>query len=110
NWRQENSNRIQLITDKDDYEVGDTAEILIASPWQGTAYALITVERGDILSQEVVRLDTNSTVYEAEITPDFAPNVFVSVVLVKGVDENNPTAAFRMGLTQLNVDTSRLVM
>ena len=110
NWRQENSNRIQLITDKDDYEVGDTAEILIASPWQGTAYALITVERGDILSQEVVRLDTNSTVYEVEITPDFAPNVFVSVVLVKGVDENNPTAAFRMGLTQLNVDTSRLVM
>ncbi|WP_162909504.1 Ig-like domain-containing protein [Aggregatilinea lenta] len=110
NWRQENSNRIQLITDKDEYEVGDTAEILIASPWQGTAYALITVERGDILTHEVLRLDTNSTVYRLPITPDFAPNVFVSVMLVKGVDENNPTAAFRMGLTQLNVDTSRLVM
>lgn len=110
NWRQENSNRIQLITDKDEYAVGDTAEILIASPWQGTAYALVTVERGDILTREVVRLDTNSTVYRLPITPDFAPNVFVSVMLVKGVDANNPTAAFRMGLTQINVDTSRLVM
>ena len=37
NWRQENDNRIQLITDKDEYEVGDTAEILIPSPWQGEA-------------------------------------------------------------------------
>ncbi|HML24575.1 MAG TPA: Ig-like domain-containing protein [Aggregatilinea sp.] len=110
NWRQENSNRIQLITDKDEYQVDDTAEILIASPWQGTAYALITVERGDILQREVLRLDTNSTVYRLPITGEFAPNVFVSVMLVKGVDENNPTAAFRMGMTQINVDTSRLVM
>lgn len=110
NWRQENSNRIQLITDKTDYSVGDTAEILIPSPWQGTAYAMITVERGDILSQEVIRLDTNSTVYRLPIEPGHAPNVFVSVLLSKGVDENNPNAAFRMGVAQLNVDTSRLVL
>ena len=110
NWRQENSNRIQLITDKTDYSVGDTAEILIPSPWQGTAFALITVERGDILSQEVIRLDTNSTVYRLPIEPGHAPNIFVSVLLSKGVDENNPNAAFRMGFAQLNVDTSQLVL
>ncbi|MBP8972327.1 MAG: Ig-like domain-containing protein, partial [Anaerolineae bacterium] len=110
NWRQENSNRIQLITDANEYAVGDTAEILIPSPWQGTAWALITVERGDILAHEVLKLETNSTVYRLPISEDFAPNVFVSVVLVKGVDENNPTAAFRMGLVNLTVDTSRLVL
>ncbi|MBN1681120.1 MAG: Ig-like domain-containing protein [Anaerolineae bacterium] len=110
NWRQENSNRVQLITDKDDYAVGDTAKILIPSPWQGTAYAMITVERGDILTQEVVRMDTNSHVFELPIQPGFAPNIFVSAVLVKGVDENNPTAQFRVGVAQLNVDTERLVM
>ncbi len=110
NWRQENSNRVQLITDKDEYKVGDTAEILIPSPWQGTAQALITVERGDILSTEVLQLNTNSTVFQLPITADFAPNVFVSVVLIKGVDENNPTAAFRMGMVGLSVDTSQLVM
>ncbi len=110
NWRQENSNRVQLISDKDEYSVGDTAQVLIPSPWQGTAYALITIERGDILSQQVVRMDTNSYVYELPIEDLHAPNVFVSVVLMKGVDENNPTAAFRMGMVQLNVDTSHLVM
>lgn len=110
NWRQENSNRIQLITDKDRYSVGDTAEVLIPSPWQGEAYALITVERGDILTQEVLLLETNSTIYRLPIEENYAPNVFVSVLLVKGVDETNPIAAFRFGLTQLTVETDRLVM
>ena len=110
NWRQDNNNRLQLITDKDEYNVGDVAEILIPSPWQGEAWALITVERGDILTHEVVKLETNSTVYELEMTPDFAPNVFVSVMLMKGVDEHNPTAAFKMGVVDLAVDTSQLVM
>ena len=110
NWRQENDNRIQLISDKDEYKVGDTAQILIPSPWQGEAWALITLERGDILTHEVIKLETNSTIYELPITADFAPNVFVSVMLVKGVDENNPNASFRMGMVELPVDTSQLVM
>jgi hypothetical protein len=110
NWRQENDNRLQLITDKDEYTVGDTAEILIPSPWQGTAWALITVERGDILTHEVLKLETNSTVYELPITGDFAPNVFVSVMLVKGIDENNPITSFRLGMSKIMVDTDQLVM
>lgn len=107
-WRQQNSNRFDLITDADDYEVGDTAEILIASPFQGESTALITVERGGILMHDVMHMETNSAVYRLPITGDFAPNVFVSVMLVKGVDENTPYAEFRMGMAQLNVDTERL--
>ncbi len=103
-WRQQNSNRIDLIADAQNYEVGDTAQILIASPFQGSADALITVERGGVLKTERVTMDSNSYVYHLPITDDFAPNVFVSVLLVKGVDANNPVAAFRMGLVQLSVD------
>ncbi|MFN8562123.1 MAG: Ig-like domain-containing protein [Anaerolineae bacterium] len=106
-WRQQNSNRIDLIADAQDYQVGDTAEILITSPFQGATEALITVERGDVLKYERVTMDSNSYIYRLPITDDFAPNVFVSVVLVKGVDENNPVAAFRVGLVQLNVDNTR---
>ncbi len=109
-WRQQNSNRFDLITDADSYKVGDTAEILIASPFQGDSVALITVERGGIISHEVVRMTTNSYVYNLPIEGSHAPNIFVSVVLVKGVDENTPYAEFRMGMTQLNVDTERLAL
>jgi uncharacterized protein YfaS (alpha-2-macroglobulin family) len=106
-WRQQNSNRIDLIADKRDYAVGDTAEILIASPFQGTTEALVTVERGGVLTSERLTLDSNSTVYRLPITEDMAPNVYVSVMLVKGVDDTNPVAAFRAGLIGLNVDPAR---
>ena len=106
-WRQQNSNRIDLIADKTDYEVGDTAEILITSPFQGTVDALVTVERGDVLTFERITMDSNSYVYELPITPEFAPNVYVSVMIVKGVDENNPVAGFRMGIVQLGVSNKQ---
>lgn len=109
-WRQQNSNRIDLIAGQTDYEIGETAEILIASPFQSTTEALITVERGDVLKIERVTMDTNSYVYSLPIEPEYAPNIYVSVLLIKGVDENNPVAAFRMGAIQLSVDTSRKVM
>lgn len=109
-WRQQNSNRIDLISDADSYTVGDTAEILIASPFQGETYALITVERGDIMTYEVVRMESNSYVYRLPIEDIHVPNVFVSVILVKGVDETAPYSQFRVGMIGLAVDTERLVM
>ncbi|MBN2471904.1 MAG: Ig-like domain-containing protein, partial [Anaerolineae bacterium] len=106
-WRQQNSNRVDLITDRDSYRVGDMAEVLIASPWQGEATALVTIERGDVLRHEVIALETNSTVYRFPIEDAYAPNVFVSVLLVKGVDANTPTAEFRMGMAGIAVDPER---
>jgi hypothetical protein len=79
--------------------------VLIASPFQGEAYALVTVERGHIRSQEVLLLTNNSTLYNLEITPDLAPNAFISVLVVKGVDETNPRPNFRMGIAEIQVDT-----
>lgn len=106
-WRQQNSNRIDLIADKSDYQIGDTAQILITSPFQGSAEALITVERGNVLRAERVTLDSNSYIYELPIAEDYAPNVFVSVLIIKGVDANNKVANFRMGYVQLGVDAGR---
>ncbi len=107
-WRAPNSNRIDLQADKANYKVGETASILIPTPFQGISTALITVERGGILKKEVVKLTNNSTVYKLPITLDMAPDAFVSVTVIKGEDEHNFTAAFRTGLLQLNVDADRL--
>ncbi|MBK8022100.1 MAG: Ig-like domain-containing protein [Chloroflexi bacterium] len=106
-WRMQNSNRIDLISDKNEYNIGETAEILIASPFQGTTEALVTVERGDTLFVDRITLESNSFVYELPILPAYAPNVYVSVFIVKGVDETNPVAAFRMGMIGLQVETTR---
>ena len=56
-WQQTNDRSFELVTDKKNYTPGDTASILIASPFQGEAYALVTVERGKLRHQEVVLAD-----------------------------------------------------
>ncbi|HUX76717.1 MAG TPA: MG2 domain-containing protein [Anaerolineae bacterium] len=85
-WRRENNDRITLVSDKSTYVPGETAEILIPSPFSGEQWAWVTVERGGVLHQEVLRLESNSTVYQLPITADHAPNVYVSAVIVKGPD------------------------
>jgi len=82
NWRQENNDRIELVADKRQYKVGETATILVPHPYQGPVKALITVERGHIYRYWVQTLETNSEQIEIPITGDLIPNVFVSVVIV----------------------------
>jgi len=103
-WRQRNDNAIDLRPEQTVYSVGDRAKILIASPFQGETEALISIERGDVLHVEQVTLTSNSQIYEFEILPQYAPNIFVSVFLIKPADEQNAAASWRIGMTQLAID------
>jgi uncharacterized protein YfaS (alpha-2-macroglobulin family) len=103
-WRRTNEDRIDLIADKGTYVPGETAEILIPSPFQGTHWAWITVERDGVLQQEVIRLENNSTVYRLPIEARHAPNIYVSAVVVKGKDPGNPVAAYKVGYAALTVE------
>jgi len=103
-WRRQNNDRLTLISDKSTYLPGETAEILIPSPFAGEQWAWITVERGGVLRQEVLRLESNSTVYRLPITADHAPNVYVSVVIVKGPGEAEPVATHKVGYVMLTVE------
>ena len=100
----DSNDRISLISDRASYLPGDTAEILIPSPFAGEHWAWITVERGSVLQHEVLRLDTNSTVYRLPITAGHAPNIFVGAVLVKGPDSEEPAATHRVGYVSLAVE------
>ena len=106
-WGNDDDKSIELVADRNEYRVGDRAQVLIASPFQGAAQALISIERGDVLSTELVTLDSNSHIHEFEILPEYAPNIFVSVFLIKPVDEHNPVATWRMGVTHLRVEPDR---
>ncbi|MBI5566327.1 MAG: Ig-like domain-containing protein, partial [Chloroflexi bacterium] len=102
-WRRENNDRISLIGDKSSYVPGETARILIPSPFQGEHWALITVERGGILQRQLVKIVSNSQIFELPITSDLAPNVYVSVVLIKGQDATNKLSDYKVGLLPIEV-------
>jgi uncharacterized protein YfaS (alpha-2-macroglobulin family) len=105
-WQQENNDRITLVADRDEYRVGDTAEVLVASPYQGPVKALLTMERDHILSQEVIEIEQNSQVLRIPIRAEHAPDIYVSLMLVKGMDETSPAPSFKMGLKQLKVSVA----
>ena len=106
-WRRDNNDRIELVADRDLYTPGDIAKVLIPSPFSGPHKALVTIERGGILEATVIELASNSETLEIPITVEQIPNVYVSVLLVKGVDEANPLPAMRLGYVQLTVDIAQ---
>ena len=102
-WPVRNNDRIDLVADKKLYRVGETARVLVPSPWAAPTTALITIERGGIFEHQVRVLATNSETLSIPIRPAYAPNVFVSVLLVAPpIGDEAPT--FKLGLVQLGVD------
>ncbi len=102
-WRMENNDRIELKADKSSYRVGETARVLVPSPFQGATSALLTIERGGFIQRRTLTLRSNSEILEIPIEASFAPNVYVSVLLVKGVDSGNPVPAYRLGYVAFSV-------
>ena len=107
NWGQEDTDRIELIADKKAYRPGDTAEILIPSPYQGATLALLTIERGHVLEHRILELEGNSEVLRLPIEPEYAPNVYISILISKGADDTYPMAGFKMGYVMLPVSVEQ---
>ncbi|MEJ2185632.1 MAG: alpha-2-macroglobulin family protein, partial [Gemmatimonadota bacterium] len=107
-WNDENKLTMDVITDRDRYAAGDTATLLLAAPFTDVE-ALVTVERERVLWSKRMRVTAGATTLKLPITETFAPNAFVSVVLVRGRsappgpldDPGRPT--LRVGYAELRV-------
>jgi len=79
--RPTNNNTLEIQTEKLNVSVGDSPKIIIKSPYK-KAKALITTERGKIFEYHVVDVDRNLFDYIVPIRAEYAPNVWVSVLLL----------------------------
>ena len=118
-WQRFDHNRIELTPEKQTWKPGETARIMIQSPWE-SATALVTTEREGIRSQRQFPLTSTMQTVSVPITERDIPNVFVSVVLVKGRTSAAPSEtsqvpddksaedpgkpSFRMGYVELKVE------
>ena len=107
-WAVQQDNTIQLIPDQKSYKVGDTARILIPSPYSGQVKALFTSERGKVLQYRVLDVQSSSQVVEVPITADMAPNVYFVAVLVRGASEDASLPPFQIGYAQASVAIDQL--
>lgn len=127
-WERYDHNRIELTPEHKTWKPGQTARVMIKSPWE-SATALLTIEREGIRSVKRFALTSTQQTIDVPITEKDIPNVYVSVLLIKGrtaapaataVPASTPGSVagggddasdpgkpqFRLGYTQLLVEDS----
>lgn len=82
-WQRSDGELLELVADQQIYQPGQTAKVLVKSPWPD-AVALVTVEREGISQVRRVALTGAASVLEVPLDDTAIPNVFVSVVVVRG--------------------------
>jgi uncharacterized protein YfaS (alpha-2-macroglobulin family) len=110
-WSRFDHNRIDLVPERKTYKPGESARIMIKSPWE-QATALVTTEREGVRTHKRFALTSSQQAITVPITEDDIPNVFVSVLLVKGRskadtpdDGSDPgKPSFRLGYLELQVE------
>ncbi|RIL01931.1 MAG: alpha-2-macroglobulin [Proteobacteria bacterium] len=109
-FAQGDSDRIELVPERRRYEPGETARLQVRMPFRA-ATALVAVGREGVAETFVAKLSGADPVVEVPIAGAHAPNVFVSVLAVRGREaEPAPTGrvdlakpAYRLGIAELQV-------
>jgi alpha-2-macroglobulin len=107
-WSDESQLKMDVVTDRPTYDVGDTATVFFAAPFTD-AEAWITIERERVFESRRIRLTSGATTLRLPITEAYTPNIYVSIVVARGRsappgpldDPGRPT--IRVGYAQLHV-------
>ena len=78
-----NQDRIDVIPEKRSYAPGETARFQVRTPFR-EATALVSVEAGGVVETQVLTLSRFKPVIELPVKGEWGPNVYVSVLLVRG--------------------------
>lgn len=109
-WVPGDSDRIDVLPEKGRYEPHEKARLAVRSPFP-RSILLVTVEREGILDAVVTEIKRDNPVIEVPLKGNYAPNVFVSVMALRGrTGDPKPTAlvdlakpSMKMGITELKV-------
>ncbi|HKQ72012.1 MAG TPA: alpha-2-macroglobulin family protein [Polyangiaceae bacterium] len=111
-WGDDDAGRVELVPDRKTYAVGQTARVLVKSPFK-SAEALVTVERAGIFTKKRMKLSGPTPTVDVPITEEMRPNVYVSVHILRGRTKAAPSGGaepdvgaptFRAGYAALSID------
>jgi uncharacterized protein YfaS (alpha-2-macroglobulin family) len=104
-WRRPEGNQLELITDKTRYRVGEVAKIMVLSPYR-RATALLTVERGRVMTYRTVELEDYSDIISVPVEPEYFPNAFASVILIPNHRPDGELPGVKIGYAELTVEST----
>ncbi len=92
-FEQDNDDRIDVLSEKRRYQPGETARLQVRMPFR-EATALVAVEREGVIDTRVIRLRGDDPSFEVKIDKRWAPNVYVSVLALRGRIRDLPWTSF----------------
>lgn len=75
---------IDIELDKDNYKVGQTAKVLLKTPFSGKV--LVCVEGSDVMEHFYLETDKRAASFDLPITDKLVPNIYISATLIKPHD------------------------
>ncbi|PND40341.1 alpha-2-macroglobulin [Paucibacter aquatile] len=92
-FAQDNDDRIDVLAEKKRYVPGETARFQVRMPFR-EATALVAIEREGVIDTRVVKLTGRDPSFELKIERAWAPNVYVSVLALRGRIQHVPWYSF----------------
>ena len=96
---------IDIELDKEKYEVGDRAKVLLKLPFPGKI--LVTVEANNVLSHFYESSDERSFSFHVPVTDDMVPNVYITATLFRPDTGNDIPLTVAHGFKPLMVENKR---
>lgn len=106
-WAMEDGSVMKIQPDKSELSPGEEATIVVKTPIAGLA--LVTVERNRFHKQFTTQISPDNPVIKVPVQDAESPNVFVSVIVVRGADaspKQHKMPEYRVGYCELTVNST----
>ncbi|MEL7145443.1 MAG: alpha-2-macroglobulin family protein, partial [Bacteroidota bacterium] len=94
--------QIDIELDKDSYEIGETANVILKSPFSGKV--LVTLEADKIIKSFYVDADNRATSFKVDIEEDFVPNIYLTATLFKPHEQSDLPLTIAHGAAPILVE------
>ena len=96
---------VSMEFDKESYQVGETANILFKTPFEGRL--LVSIERDEVMRHLYVDTDKKAKQISFEVTKDHVPNVYVSATLIRPMRDLGVPLTVAHGYAPLMVENPK---
>ncbi|MFI5134279.1 MAG: alpha-2-macroglobulin, partial [Chitinophagales bacterium] len=97
----DNEGEVDIQLDKESYNVGDKANVLLKSPFEGKI--LLTVERGSVLEYHYLNTKEKAASISIPVKDEFLPNVFITATAFRKMSNNQLPLTVARGYVPLKV-------
>lgn len=93
---------IDIVADKSNYSVNQTAKLLFRTPFEGKL--LVTLERDKLYEYHVLNTENHAAALDLKLKEDYLPNVYVSATLIRPLSSEGSPFTVAHGYTSLKVE------